>query len=141
MSTVTAISFKPKATRRRLKKEILSDDFKKGKIFWKNIAENFLEKYCGKFSVRENFLWKIFHLTSLGPTRGTRAYLFWPANHPPVSVLSIFLIKSVAFLFLPLSLFLYFACGPPCLLHYTDWPGSHKRLGHWLKLYHWERGG
>jgi hypothetical protein len=31
------------------KKEILSDDFKKRKIFWKNIAENF---------------WKIFHLTS-----------------------------------------------------------------------------
>jgi hypothetical protein len=57
MSTVTAISFKPKATRKRLKKEILSDDFKKQKIFWKIIAE--------KFSVRENFLWKIFHLTSL----------------------------------------------------------------------------
>jgi hypothetical protein len=38
-----------------LKKEILSDDFKKRKIFWKNIAEIFLE----------NFLWKIFHLTSL----------------------------------------------------------------------------
>jgi hypothetical protein len=32
-STVTAISFKPKATRNRLKKEILSDDFKKRKIF------------------------------------------------------------------------------------------------------------
>jgi hypothetical protein len=30
-----------KATRKRLKKEILSDDFKKRKIFWKNIAENF----------------------------------------------------------------------------------------------------
>jgi hypothetical protein len=41
MSTVTAISFKPKATRKRLKKEILSDDFKKRNIFWKNIAENF----------------------------------------------------------------------------------------------------
>jgi hypothetical protein len=41
MSTVTAISFKPKATRKSLKKEILSDDFKKRKIFWKNIAENF----------------------------------------------------------------------------------------------------
>jgi hypothetical protein len=39
MSTVTAIS--SKATRKRLKKEILSDDFKKRKIFWKNIAENF----------------------------------------------------------------------------------------------------
>jgi hypothetical protein len=37
MSTVTAISFKPRATRKRLKKEILSDDFKKRKIFWKNI--------------------------------------------------------------------------------------------------------
>jgi hypothetical protein len=32
---------KPKAIRKRLKKEILSDDFKKRKIFWKNIAENF----------------------------------------------------------------------------------------------------
>jgi hypothetical protein len=32
---------KPKATRKRLKKEILSDDFKKRKIFWKNTAENF----------------------------------------------------------------------------------------------------
>jgi hypothetical protein len=31
--------------------------------FWE--TENFLEKYCGKFSVGENFLWKIFHLTSL----------------------------------------------------------------------------
>jgi hypothetical protein len=41
MSTVTAISFKLMATRKRLKKEILSDDFKKRKIFWKNIAENF----------------------------------------------------------------------------------------------------
>jgi hypothetical protein len=42
MSTVTAISFKPKATRKRLKKEILSDDFKKRNIFWKNISmENF----------------------------------------------------------------------------------------------------
>jgi hypothetical protein len=56
MSTVTAISFKPKATRKRLKKEILSDDFKKRKIFWKNITEIFLE----------NFPYgKIFHLTSL----------------------------------------------------------------------------
>jgi hypothetical protein len=35
---------KPKATRKRLKKEILSDDFKKRKIFWK--------KYCGKFSMK-----------------------------------------------------------------------------------------
>jgi hypothetical protein len=52
MSTVTAISFKPKATRKRLKKEILSDDFKKRKIFWKNTAENFPYR-------------KIFHLTSL----------------------------------------------------------------------------
>jgi hypothetical protein len=38
------------------KKEILSADFKKRKIFWKNITENFLE----------NFPYgKIFHLTSL----------------------------------------------------------------------------
>jgi hypothetical protein len=43
---------KPKATRKRKKKEIISDDFKKRKIFWKNIAENF--PYG-----------KIFHLTSL----------------------------------------------------------------------------
>jgi hypothetical protein len=40
---------KPKATRKRLKKEILSGDFKKQKIFWKNIAENCLE------NVLENF--------------------------------------------------------------------------------------
>jgi hypothetical protein len=25
---------------------------------------------------------------------------------------------------------LYFACSPPCLLHYTVWPMSHKRLNH-----------
>jgi hypothetical protein len=52
MSTVTAISFKPKATRKRLKKEILSDYFKKRKIFWKNIAENFPygKIFYGKFS-------------------------------------------------------------------------------------------
>jgi hypothetical protein len=37
---------KPKAARKRLKKEILSDDFKERKIFWK--------KYSGKFSM-ENF--------------------------------------------------------------------------------------
>jgi hypothetical protein len=36
---------KPKATRKKLKKEILSDDFKKRKIFWKNIVENFLEDF------------------------------------------------------------------------------------------------
>jgi hypothetical protein len=47
MSTVTAISFKPKATRKRLKKEMLSDDFKKRKIFWKIFR-------TGKFSM-ENF--------------------------------------------------------------------------------------
>jgi hypothetical protein len=47
MSTVTAISFKPKATRKKLKKEILSDDFKKRKIFWKIFR-------TGKFSM-ENF--------------------------------------------------------------------------------------
>jgi hypothetical protein len=46
------LSKPPKATRKRLKKEILSDDFKKRKIFWKNIAEIF--PYG-----------KIFHLTSL----------------------------------------------------------------------------
>jgi hypothetical protein len=48
MSTVTTISFKPKATRKRLKKEILSDDLKKRKIFWKMFR-------TGKFS----------HITSL----------------------------------------------------------------------------
>jgi hypothetical protein len=47
---------KPKATRKRLKKEILSDDFKKRDIVWTNIAENFLEN-CP--------YGKIFHLTSL----------------------------------------------------------------------------
>jgi hypothetical protein len=47
---------KPKATRKRLKKEILSDDFKKRKILWKNIAGNFLTNFP---------YWKIFHLTSL----------------------------------------------------------------------------
>jgi hypothetical protein len=43
---------KPKATRKRLKKEILSDDFKKRTIFWKNIAENFPygKIFYGKFS-------------------------------------------------------------------------------------------
>jgi hypothetical protein len=44
MYTVTAISFKPKATRKRLKKEILSDDFKKREIFWKIFR-------TGKFSM------------------------------------------------------------------------------------------
>jgi hypothetical protein len=62
MSTVTAISFKPKATRKRLKKEILSDDFKKRKIFWKNIAENFLENFpygkifYGRFPTSHHYL-------------------------------------------------------------------------------------
>jgi hypothetical protein len=56
MSTVRAVSFNPKATRKRLKKEILSDDFKKRKIFWKNIAENFPygKIFYGKLSM-ENF--------------------------------------------------------------------------------------
>jgi hypothetical protein len=45
-------------------------------------------------------------------------------------LLSICLIKSVTFLILPLPLCFYFACGPPCLLHYRDWPASHKRLDH-----------
>jgi hypothetical protein len=43
---------KPKATRKRLKKEILSDEFKKRKIFWKKYCGNF----SGKFSVRKIFL-------------------------------------------------------------------------------------
>jgi hypothetical protein len=56
---------KPKATRKRLKKEILSDDFKK-RNFSGKIAENFLENFpywkilYGKFPYG-----KIFHLTSL----------------------------------------------------------------------------
>jgi hypothetical protein len=37
---------KPKATRKRLKKEILSDDFKKRKIFY------------GKFSTSHHYLWE-----------------------------------------------------------------------------------
>jgi hypothetical protein len=51
----------PKATRKRLKKEILSDDFKKRKIFWKNIAETFLENFpygkifYGKFSTSHHY--------------------------------------------------------------------------------------
>jgi hypothetical protein len=56
MSTVTAISFKPKATRKRLKKEILSDDFKKRKIFWKNFAENFWKIFYGKFSTSHHYI-------------------------------------------------------------------------------------
>jgi hypothetical protein len=42
---------KPKATRKMLKKEILSDDFKKRK------------KFSGK--ILRKMFWKIFHLTSL----------------------------------------------------------------------------
>jgi hypothetical protein len=58
MSTVTAISFKNRATRKRLKKEILSDDFKKRKIFWKNIAENFPygKIFYGKFSTSHHYV-------------------------------------------------------------------------------------
>jgi hypothetical protein len=55
-TTVTAISFKPKATRKRLKKEILSDEFKKRKIF-----------RTGKFSM-ENFP---PHITSYTPKERT----------------------------------------------------------------------
>jgi hypothetical protein len=66
---------KPKATRKRLKKEILSDDFKERKILWKNIAEN--------------FLWNIFHLTSLdggewSASRPDRALA--PGKGPPVPI-------------------------------------------------------
>jgi hypothetical protein len=52
---------KPKATRKRLKKEILSGDFKKRKMFWKNIAEIFLENFpygkifYGKFSTSHHY--------------------------------------------------------------------------------------
>jgi hypothetical protein len=48
---------KPKATRKRLKKEILSDDFKKRKIFWKNIAEDFPygKIFYGKFSTSHHY--------------------------------------------------------------------------------------
>jgi hypothetical protein len=48
---------KPKATRKRLKKEILSDDFKKRKIFWTNIAENFPYRkvFYGKFSTSHHY--------------------------------------------------------------------------------------
>jgi hypothetical protein len=59
--TVAVCCVKPKATRKRLKKEILSDDFNKRKIFWKNIAENF--PYG-----------KIFHFTSLLAV-GTERYI------------------------------------------------------------------
>jgi hypothetical protein len=53
---------KPKATKKRLKKEILRDDFKKRKIFWKNIAKNFLEHFpygkifYGKFSTSHQYV-------------------------------------------------------------------------------------
>jgi hypothetical protein len=43
-----------------LKKEILSDGFKKRKIFWKNIAENFLENFPygknGKFFTSHHYI-------------------------------------------------------------------------------------
>jgi hypothetical protein len=60
MSTVTAISFKPKATKKRLKKEILSDDFKKRKIF-----------RMGKFCT-ENFP---PHITTCLPFSATRTHM------------------------------------------------------------------
>jgi hypothetical protein len=40
---------RPKATRKRLKKEILSDDFKKRKIFWKIFR-------MGKFSTAHHYI-------------------------------------------------------------------------------------
>jgi hypothetical protein len=40
---------KPKATRKKLKKEILSDDFKKRTIFWENTAENVPEKFSTSY--------------------------------------------------------------------------------------------
>jgi hypothetical protein len=61
---------KPKATRKRLKKEILSDDFKKRKIFWKNIAEKFLENFpyekifYGKISTSHHYRCYIRSLAS-----------------------------------------------------------------------------
>jgi hypothetical protein len=53
---------KPKATRKRLKKEILSDDFKKGKIFWKNIAENvpYGKIFHGNFSTSHHYSYIIW---------------------------------------------------------------------------------
>jgi hypothetical protein len=53
---------KPKARRKMFKKEILSDDFKKRKIFWKNITEIFLENFpygkifYGKFSTSHHYI-------------------------------------------------------------------------------------
>jgi hypothetical protein len=52
----------PKTTRKRLKKEILSDDFKKRKIFWKIFR-------TGKFSM-ENFSPHITKYQSRGVTTG-----------------------------------------------------------------------
>jgi hypothetical protein len=45
-----------------LKKEILSDDFKKRKIFWKNISENFPygKNFYGKFSTSHHYWWPQF---------------------------------------------------------------------------------
>jgi hypothetical protein len=62
---------KPKATRKRLKKEILSDDFKK----------------------RKNFLWKIFHLTSLVVPPHRREH----GNHARFQVLTAASIKKTVF--------------------------------------------
>jgi hypothetical protein len=53
MSTVTAISFKPKATRKRLKKEILSDDLRNGNFSGKIMRKIFR---TGKFSTSHHYL-------------------------------------------------------------------------------------
>jgi hypothetical protein len=41
------------------KKEILSDDFKKRKIFWKNIADKYPygKIFYGKFSTSHHYQW------------------------------------------------------------------------------------
>jgi hypothetical protein len=68
---------KPKATRKRLKKEILSDDFEKRKIFWKNIAENFLETFP---------YGKIFHIISLLRGHMTLECIWYETKYVPASV-------------------------------------------------------
>jgi hypothetical protein len=84
---------KPKATRKRLKKEILSDDFKKLKIFWKIFR-------TGKLSM-ENFPPHITNSHTYLPT--THWTLSFPAyghttssiNHRPIGCLGIYIYTTI----------------------------------------------
>jgi hypothetical protein len=68
------------------------------------------------------------NLDQCGPTRGPRIHLSAPQSHFYIGF-KYFLIKSVTFLFLPLPLFVSFACGPPYLLHYTDLAHESQKVG------------